>query len=399
VQNRNYVSHSLLSLLLFWLVLFAGTATGRRLGGLPSPPPSVSIKVEPEENGKVVYAPIAQGTSNNSGSADGSHLALKLLVTNQGTGTLQLKTTTVTFAGPPFAAGAVFNTDKQIAPGKTAEVELQANVAVPDKNFNFMLSYPPPPVVGIKLKFNGYNEPVSLSRQLAAHQNPASQGAYLFPGKTDDLKPGEFWAGRSNSITALHGGDQRFAYDMGVGKWDQQLNDWTDKLPGTNGSHNTDYLVWEKPIYAGANGVIDSVVRDNPDHQPGGENVGGNKIVIRIGNELLGYFHLRQNSIPANLKPGDAVVAGQYIGKVGDSGAASHPHLHTHCCWCPKDQIPCNCHLRPMLFRHVKLVERTKLNPNNFAAAPWVTLYAGRSLPWTNIAIWPALTAPGTYRK
>lgn len=395
MKLRNYFYYLLLSLSLFGLALSGRPATGQGIGGLTTPPPNVSVKVEPEENGKVVYAPIAAGTSDNSGSDDGAHLALKLLVTNQGAATLQLKTTVVTFAGPPFAAGAVFDTDKQIAPGKTVEVHLQDNVAVPDKNFNFQLSYPPPPIVIIKLKFSGYNEPFSLSRQLAAHRNAPPLGAYLFPGKVADLNPGEFWAGRSNSITSGHGSDQRFAYDMGVGKWDAVLNDWTDKKPGADGSKNEDYLVWEKPIYAGATGVVEDVVRDNPDHEPGGSGP-GNKIVIRIGNELLGYFHLRQNSVPAALVPGAAVAAGQFIGRAGDSGSSSHPHLHMHVVNLPVGQT--STHLRPLLFRGIKLVERTELDPNNFAAAPWLsTGIAGKSLPWVKIAIWPALTVPGTY--
>lgn len=395
MQKTNLGNRMTLHLVLFGLALFGWPAAGQNIGGITTPPPNVSVQVEPEEDGKVVYAPIAPGTSNNSGSADGAHLALKLLVTNQGAGFLQLKTTTVTFAGPPFAAGAVFNTDKQIGPGQTVEVHLQDNVAIPDKNFNFQLSYPPPPTVIIKLKFNGYNEPFSLSRLLAEHRNAPPQGSYLFPGKVADLNPGEFWSGRSNSITGLHGSDQRFAYDMGVGKWDPALNDWSGQHPGTDGSKNEHYLVWEKPIYAGADGVVEDVIRDNPDHEPGG-NGPGNKIVIRIGDELLGYFHLRQNSIPAALVIGAPVVAGQFIGQAGNSGSSSHPHLHMHCVKLPLGET--STHLRPLLFRGIKLVERTALDPDNFAAAPWVNLArVPKSLPWARIAIWPGLTVPGTY--
>jgi hypothetical protein len=380
-----------LTLALAGVALAGWPVAGQGSGDVTTPPPNVSVKVEPEENGKVVYAPIAQGTSDNSGSADGAHLALKLLVTNQGGGTLQLKTTAVTFAGPPFAAGAVFNTDRQIEPGQTAAVNLQDNVAVPNMNFNFQLSYPPPPTVIIKLKFSGYNEPLSLSRPLAAHQNAVPGGAYNFPGKAADLKAGEYWKGVSNAITVpkIHPSDQRFAYDLGVMKWDPALNAWSDKKPGTDGTKNEDFLAWEKPIYAGASGVVEDVVRDNPDHEPGGDGP-GNKIVIRFGNELLGYFHLRQNSIPVGLVPGVPVAAGQFIGKVGDSGQSSHPHLHMHCVWLPAGSNG-DTHLRPILFRYVKLVQRTELDPANPAAAPWVFLFAGRSLTWVKNAIQPLL--------
>ena len=56
------------------------------------------------------------------------------------------------------------------------------------------------------------------------------------------------------------------------------------------------------------------------------------------------------------------------------------------------------CHLRPLLFGGIKLVERTELDPDDFAAAPWVPLaFVGKSLPWVKNAIWPGLTVPGTY--
>jgi murein DD-endopeptidase MepM/ murein hydrolase activator NlpD len=363
--------------------------------GITTPSPSVVVRVEPEENGKVVYAPVAAGTSDDSGADDGAHLALKLVLTNTGGSTLRLKTTTVSFSGPPFAAGAVFTTDKQISAGATVEVDVQNNVAFPGENFNFQLSYPAPPSVTLDLKFDGYNKPVSVTRLLAAHHNAPLSGAYLFPGKTSDLRPGEIWSGRSNSITSLHGSDQRFAYDLGVGAWDPAIDDWSGTFPGTDGTRNEHYRIWEKPIYAGADGIVDSIIRGNADHEPGGEG-NGNKIVIRVGDELIGYFHLRQNSIPRGLEPGDPVTAGQFIGRAGDSGNSSHPHLHVHCVKLPIGES--SSHLRPLLFNGIQVIERAELDPGDFDASPWVfLLFANKSLPFVRNAIWPGLTVPGTY--
>jgi hypothetical protein len=123
--------------------------------GITTPSPSVVVRVEPEEDGKVVYAPVAAGTSDDSGADDQAHLALKLVITNTGGSTLRLKTTTVSFLGPPFAAGAVFSTDTQIVAGATVEVHVQNNLAYPGENFNFQLSHPPPPGVTLNLKFDG----------------------------------------------------------------------------------------------------------------------------------------------------------------------------------------------------------------------------------------------------
>jgi hypothetical protein len=67
-----------------------------------------------------------------------------------------------------------------------------------------------------------------------------------------------------------------------------------------------------------------------------------------------------------------------------------------HCVKSPVHQSSTD--LRPIIFRGIKLVQRTHLDPNNVAAAPWVTLsHVPKSLPWVRVVIWPGLTVPGTY--
>lgn len=58
-------------------------------------------------------------------------------------------------------------------------------------------------------------------------------------------------------------------------------------------------------------------------------NVGGNRITIR-DNKGLNYYYAHMDKINPNLKRGDLVSAGEYLGTVGDSGNAkgTHPHLH-----------------------------------------------------------------------
>jgi hypothetical protein len=391
---RCHATYSLLALSLFGFVLHGRSVLGQGVV-ITAPSPSVIVKVEPEENGKVVYAPIAAATSDNSGAADGAHLALTLLVTNTGSGALHLRTTTVTFAGPPFAAGAVFNTDAIIPPGVQSAIHVQENVAFPGENFNFKLSYPPPPGVILKLKFDGYNAPVTVSRLLAAHRNAPAAGEYTFPGKVADLNPGEFWYGSSNHITGKHGGNERFAYDMGVRKWDPALDGWSRTKPGTDGSRNEHWLVWEKPLYALADGTVHSVTRGHADHEPGGDGP-ANQILIRVGDEVIHYLHLRQNTIPIELEAGDPVSAGQFLGRVGDTGNSSNPHLHIDVVKRPLGQS--SSYLRPLLFGGIKVIQRSELDPYNVAASPWVSVGStGKSVPWEGIAIWPATTTPGIH--
>ncbi len=359
------------------------------------PPPPVTVKVEPEENGYVVYAPISKGTSDNSGTGDGAQLSLKLLVTNNGAGILQLTKTTVKFDGPPFAAAAAFDTNRQIAPGTTATVHLQDNIALPDINFNFKLSDPTPPHVFIELKFAGYNAPVTVVRPLAPHRNATRYGNYLFPAKASDLNRGEFWGGSSAGISSHHDNDERLGYDLGMQRWNSTTGEWTNKrfdlfsptkeMDGTKKEH---YLVWGQPVYAVADGVIEDISNDKPDHEPGEPSQGANYVILRVGDEIIRYYHLKKGSIVVN--EGQVVVAGQKLGEVGNSGISSHPHLHFDVLNKPMGQSG---HFRPVLFRNIHLVERTELNPLNVGAAPWVSVN-GKSLMWVRDVIWPSSTAP-----
>jgi murein DD-endopeptidase MepM/ murein hydrolase activator NlpD len=81
-------------------------------------------------------------------------------------------------------------------------------------------------------------------------------------------------------------------------------------------------------IVATRAGVVVHVVESNADAQPrhpepGHENV----IVIDHGDGTFGrYYHLTRNG--ADVAVGARVMAGQMIGRTGNSGATFMPHLH-----------------------------------------------------------------------
>jgi len=94
----------------------------------------------------------------------------------------------------------------------------------------------------------------------------------------------------------------------------------------------TDFYSYNEPIYAPADGkvvqVVDSLESDimgNMDK----DNPGGNYIIFDIGNKKYVYFaHLKQGSV--TVEEGQFVKAGSLMGRIGNSGYSTHPHLHMH---------------------------------------------------------------------
>lgn len=84
------------------------------------------------------------------------------------------------------------------------------------------------------------------------------------------------------------------------------------------------------PIYAVADGIVESAVytnKDRPMNAPVDFSAQPNLVILNHGNGLLSkYFHLQRNS--GNLKQGDQVKAGQQIGRIGNTGITTGPHLH-----------------------------------------------------------------------
>jgi hypothetical protein len=94
----------------------------------------------------------------------------------------------------------------------------------------------------------------------------------------------------------------------------------------------SDFYSYNEPIYSPANAkvtqVVDSLESDLM-FQPDTVNIGGNYVILDIGDEKYVYLgHLKKLSIA--IKTGDSVSVGTYIGSVGNSGNSSLPHLHMH---------------------------------------------------------------------
>ena len=132
-----------------------------------------------------------------------------------------------------------------------------------------------------------------------------------------------FWGGRTVSQN-YHAAYrvQRFALDI------------VKRVNGSNhsgnGSSNEDYYCFGKRLNAPGAGIIIAVKNDVYDNIPGQFNADvpeGNHVIIDHENgEYSMMAHFKEGSIVVSV--GDVVTKGQELGKAGNSGNSSEPHLH-----------------------------------------------------------------------
>jgi len=112
--------------------------------------------------------------------------------------------------------------------------------------------------------------------------------------------------------------------------WDFMIQDEDQKPYENDGDFLEDYYCYGKAIVAPADGYVDDVIDSVPDNIIGEvdiKNNWGNTIVIRHTDHLYTKLsHLVPESF--TVKKGDKVVAGQVVGKCGNSGRSPYPHLH-----------------------------------------------------------------------
>lgn len=186
----------------------------------------------------------------------------------------------------------------------------------------------PPALVGQILQYVGDRRAApravgdaSAYRQKTRYTLPFSGEWYVFNGGASE--------------TTSHSWDlvaQRYAYDFVIA--DDSLRRWRR---GTDGERLEDYMCYGERVLAPADGAIVEVldgVRDA--RKPGtgwldpfASDIRGNCVVIEhAGDEYSVLAHL----IPGSVKVGggEQVARGQEIGRCGNSGNSSEPHLHFH---------------------------------------------------------------------
>lgn len=194
---------------------------------------------------------------------------------------------------------------------------------------------------------------------------------YEVPFRAEDFDEGDlkvYWGRAKHSDSGV----QEWGYDLGATRHDEDTNAWTDYEKREKGHEddavkNKDSLIYKKNIYAMRDGKVIACWRNAPENKPGNvyhEKVnegyvygGGNGYWIEHSDGTRAeYAHMYPGSVPSDLCPHDAellpakissphvekawphirvtngkqVKQGQLLGRVGNVGTSSDPHLHIH---------------------------------------------------------------------
>lgn len=133
-----------------------------------------------------------------------------------------------------------------------------------------------------------------------------------------------FWGGKNIFVNYHYEYEQvRYAYDFVIEK-----NGYSYE---GNPNKNENYFAFHQDVFAPADGIVvesmDGILDNNPVGKVNESHPAGNFVTIKHSNgEYSTIAHLKNGSV--KVKSGDQVTTGQLIGKCGNSGNSTEPHIH-----------------------------------------------------------------------
>jgi murein DD-endopeptidase MepM/ murein hydrolase activator NlpD len=170
-------------------------------------------------------------------------------------------------------------------------------------------------------KINGFSVEANKQKRLATIQRNLSPLILPFTGEWTVI-----WGGDTKTQNYhVESETQKNAFDFVV-------TDDTGRSFKNDGKKNEDYYAFGKPIISPVDGTVVLVVNGVKDNVPGATNrfnVGGNTVIVKTpAGEYFVFCHLAHSTI--KVREGLKIKQGHFIGKCGNSGHSSEPHLHFH---------------------------------------------------------------------
>lgn len=109
------------------------------------------------------------------------------------------------------------------------------------------------------------------------------------------------------------------------------LNGLGARASGLYPSELEKYVIYGATVYSPCTGTVLEAVDGLPDQIPPArdtENLAGNHVIIECQGVQLVLAHLQEGTV--QVTSGESVDEGQPLGKVGNSGNTTEPHLHIH---------------------------------------------------------------------
>lgn len=161
----------------------------------------------------------------------------------------------------------------------------------------------------------GYTLNDSVKQEAIDLEFPLDQGVYIVGH------------GGSNPLINYHNVHDIQTYALDISK----LNFLGVRALGIYPSDLDKYAIYNDNLKSPCNGKILKVEKGNEDFEPpkrGEGHPAGNHVIVECGNAQVVLAHMKQNSIIVDSL--DIVKTGDLIGKVGNSGNTTEPHLHIH---------------------------------------------------------------------
>jgi hypothetical protein len=110
-----------------------------------------------------------------------------------------------------------------------------------------------------------------------------------------------------------------------------KVDEWGRRAVGIMPETLEDYFIFGQPVYAPCSGEVARTENALPDRKPvesGQRTPAGNFVLLECGGRQVLLAHLMEGSV--GVEAGETVHTGQPLGRVGNSGYSTEPHLHLH---------------------------------------------------------------------